>query len=519
MGHGIHHGIIRSTRHGLIHNISEYDSFTGHIGLIGDSNSVGAANYAAGTSSDTSYGVSDSVGYAPVLMRSIYATGVTDPLVLLDTTTETLRAYAAPPASNVGVEQTLGRRLYQRGISVAPIISKWAVTGSLQHTNWRADSTNPATGGNMVAQASAFFLAREAEFKRRIDCIVVNLGENDTGSSTNANPTQTDIASMVAGIRSAMGRPNLPIFYFLLNSSTSGAFTATVRAGQVAWVAADQFARGIYTDDVRLASNPHYGANGYYNLGDRAAHAVAQFFFPGRTFNLGSGPAPWLQDYGSGFTMAASPATGQPCSGPDEQDGDLQLLVVRSTSTATTYSLTTPAGFTALGSGQFESVFSTNHCTMAVYQRLVSQATLDANGGRMPVPVVDGGSATSHVARILTIRGPNKWTVSPVDLFGTGVNNANNTTCAVSSPGSTAVDNELVLVLGTTQGSSTTMSNCVNTALSDITKRWDATYAASAFFGLSLYTATKATAGALGTTTLTTSAAGNNAGVVITIKP
>lgn len=494
--------------------------FSSAIGMIGDSNCVGAANYNATGQADTGYGVSNSSGYAPVTMRSFYATGVADPLTIVDTGSVTLRAYDIPGNLNMGMEQTLARRLYQRGVSAAPLIWKWGVSGSVQHTNWRADSTSPITGGNMVAQVVAFFLAREAEFNRKLDCIVVNLGENDTSSSTNATPTATDIASMVSGIRTGLSRPQLPFFYVLVNSTTTGAFTSTVRAGQVTAIAADQYMRGIYSDDIRLASNPHYGANGYYDLGDRAAHEIIKYFWPGVSFNLETPSAiPRLQDQGAMFTSAVSPATAAPRSGPDIADGDLQLLVVTSQSTDPTYTLTTAAGFAAVNA-KFQSIFSgTNYRTMGVWWRLVDQTTLNANNGTMPNPVIDATVAATNGAVILTIRGPNKWVANPIDQLTTGANNANSTALSITGH-TTAVANEMALILCSLPGSGSTVSACTNANLTGISKRRESTITQTTTIGLAVHTAQVPASGTvIGATSITMSGAGNNVGCIITIKP
>lgn len=516
--HGVKHGSVYGTRHG---GASLYGGFTGFGLIFGDSNAVGAANFNATGQSDSGYGVSDSVGYSFATMRSLYATGVVDPLVINDTGTVTLRAYAIPGSLNMGQEQTLGRRLYQRGIAPAPIIIKWAVNGSVQHTNWRSDSTSPITGGNMLTQCIAFVKARQSEYNRTLDFAVYVLGENDTGSSTNANGTQTDMGNTIAALRAGLGNPTLPVFVMQMNTATSGAFASTVSAQQLTYIGTDPYCRGIYTSDIPLASNPHYGANGYYDLGDRVAHAVARYFFPTRNFYLpgaGSGSAPWLQDFGAGVTIGVTTATGTPRPGPDEKDGDLQLLVMSSQAIDTTYTLNTAAGFTAVAAKN-QSVFSgTNFRTMQVWWRLVDQTTLDANGGRMPCPVVDGGATPTNMARIITVRGPNKWVANPIDQYTVGANNANTTALSIAG-GTTTTANQLAIILCSVPGASQSVSACTNGSFAGITKQFDSRYAQTTTIGLALHTATIASAGAFGATSITMSGAGNNVGCILTIKP
>lgn len=522
MSFGVVHGAKHGLAHGARHNGgSVFSTFTGFGLLFGDSNAVGAANFNATGQADTGYGVSNSVGYAPVNMRSLYATGVADPLTLVDTGTVTLRAYDIPGKLNMGQEQTLGRRLYQRGIAANPVIIKWAVSGSVQHTNWRSDSTSPITGGNMLSQCINFVKARQNEYGRTLDFAVYVLGENDTSSSTNANATQTDMGNTFAALRAGLGNPTLPIFVMQMNTATTGAFASTVSSQQIAYIATDPYCRGVYTSDIPLASNPHYGANGYYDLGDRVAHAVAKYFFPTRNFYLpgaGSGSAPWLQDFGSGVTIAVTPATGTPRPGPDEKDGDLQLLVMSSQAIDTTYTLNTAAGFTAVAAKN-QSIFSgTNYRTMQVWWRLVDQATLDANGGRMPCPVVDGGATPTNLARIITIRGPNKFTVNPIDQYTVGANNGNTTALSIAG-GTTLTANQLAIILCSVPGAGASVSACTNGSFAGITKQFDSRYTQTTTIGLALHTATIASAGAFGATSITMSATGNNVGCILTIKP
>lgn len=486
--------------------------------IIGDSNAVGIANFNATGQSDSSYGVSNVTGYAPVTMNSSYATAIADPLVLNNTGTETLRAYAAPPASNMGTEQTLGRYLFQYGIASAPILVKFGVSGSTQHTHWRTDSTFPVIGGNMNAQCVSYLLAREAEFGRGIDYVVIHLGENDTSSSVNANATQADLSNIISGIRIGLGKPTLPVFLVIMNASTTGAFAATVQAGQKAYVASDQFCRGVYVDDIPLAANPHYGANGYYDVGNRVAAAIATYFYPAKTFDIwGGGAIPGYQQAGAGITTAAS-TNGIPREGPAPRDGDLELLVATSQATDTTYSLVTPNGFTAVNA-KFQSIFGgTNFRTMGVWYRLVDQATLNANNGLMPDPVVNPGTVGTTEWRIFGFRGPNKWTSNPIEQFATAANNANNTSLSIPTV-TTVAANQLVVLLCSVPQAGASVSSVVNGNLAAITKQWDGTVSQAATLGLALHTATKAAAGATGATAVTMSTAGNHVGCILTIKP
>ena len=498
--------------------------FSGMVALIGDSNAVGAANFSATGQQDSGYGVTDvnGAGYAAVQMDSQWSQSITNPVTWL-TVTGNLRAYDVGGTLNVGSEQTLGRRMVELGLHASPIINKFALSGSTQHTHWRTDSTFPNNPANLHSQMMSYLLAREAATGKRHDVIVVVLGENDTSSSTNANATQVDLGNIFDAIRSGLGRPTQLIYLIIINSSTTGANAATVISQQLAYVAADPYARAIRVDDIPLASNPHYGANGYYTVGDRIAQQINVDFFSDTPRNRGSGPAPWLEDWGSSVTIAAA-GSGTPRSGSEERDGDYQLLVVTGQSAAATYSLTTAAGFTGVcnGGAMFESVFGgTNHRSMQVWERIVTSAG-QTNNGRMPVPTVSATGVQSSVANIVTIRGPNKFTVSPLDFCSTGANNANSTALSIAG-GTTATANELVLYLTSIPATSNTgplVSTVANSNVSGITIARQSIGNQASFIGVATASGTVASAStAIGNTTVTMAAAGVNVGAALAIKP
>lgn len=502
----------------LVKHSRKKSVFTAYGILFNTSNGVGAANFNATGQSDSTYSVSDTVGFANCQMNRRYATGVTDPLVMIDVATETLRAYAAPPGLNMGAEQTLGRRLFGRGTATAPCIDTFAISGSTS-LNWRGDSTSPQSGGNACARAIAYANARKIAMGRSYDFGVMFIGENDTGSSGAANAVAANIASFTSTFRAGIGQPTLPMF-IVYNIATTGAFSSTVYSQIDTAVAADPYMRRVYVDDIALASNPHYGANGYYDVGDRIEKAVTDYRFPGQAFNL-EAPSnfPRLQDWGAAITIPAS-GSGSPRSGPDLQDGDAQILVVSSYATDSVYSLSTPAGFTTFGSGKFQSIFSgTVFRSMQIYWRLVDEATLAANNRQMPNPTVTCGTVATSETYILTFRGPNKWTSNPFDLFVTGVNNANNTALVIGG-GTTAVANELAILLCTIPGNTGSVTSCTNAALQNLTKRREALVSQSAVIGMGVHTGQIPTQGTVvGNTTYVMNGVGVNAGAFITLKP
>lgn len=491
-------------------------SFTGFGLWLGHSNIVGEANFAA-LPNDSGYGISDSVGFAGCTINEQIAQSITDPMPWVNTGTVTLRAYAAAGGANMGAEQGAGRDLYNYGICAAPVITKIAVAGSVLNTHWLPTSTFPTTPGNLYSQAITFQLAREAEFGKRTEYVVIGLGENDVSVQANANAFGANLVTLCNTLRVSLGNPTLPIFIVRTNASTTGTYLTTVTAAQNAYVAGDPYSRIVIVDDIKLAAdNVHYPAIGYISYGSRIALALKTYFKPSLVLNLSSGAVPWLQQADPGFGVNVS-GTAIPRSGMDPQDGDWEILVASTYTEGIAPTLSVAAGFTSIGT-MADSLFSGLHRTLSFWERPVTTAILNANGGRMPNPSLTFSTDRFNVARIFGFRGPNKWTVSPVDTIATGVNNANNTSCSIGS-GTTSVDNCLMAIFATTVNASGSVSSVVNASLSGITSRWDSRYATTTVLGIAMYTATKATAGAFSATTVTTSGAGVNAGAIIAIKP
>lgn len=493
--------------------------FNAILGIVGDSNAVGAANFGATGQQDTGYGVVDvnGVGYAPAQIDAQWSQSIVSPIVWL-TMTGNLRAYDIAGTLNMGSEQTLGRRLVEMGIHASPKINKFAISGSTQHTHYRTDSTFPLNGGlNLHQQMVAYLLAREATLGHPHDAIVVVLGENDCASSTNANATQTDLGNIIGGLRTGLGRPNQLVYLVVINAATTGAFASTVISQQIAYVASDSFCRAIRVDDIPLASNPHYGANGYYTIGDRIARQLNKDFYADRPRNRGVGPAPWFNDYGS-FVSLASGANGSPRAGSQEMDGDWQFLILTGQATTPSPSLVTAAGFTLVGSG--DSIFGgTNHRSMSIWERRVTAASFDANTGLMPTPTVTNGTVATSGAGIITVRGPNPWSTSPLAGFQIGANNANATTLTL--PGiTTTANNTLAVFVSSVPSNTSLVTSVTNSNVAGITIQRQSVFNQASFIGAMVATGTIATSGTVvGNTTVTASGAGNSVGFSLFINP
>jgi len=517
---GVVVGLIAALAVGLgadqLHKSSGGPTFNGLIDICCTSNGVGAANFGSTGQQDSGYGVeaTGGTGYAPAQMDSQWAQSFTTSVTWL-TQTGNLRGYDIAGNLNIGAEQSLGRAIVQLGLHASPTITKLALSGSVLNTHWIPSATTPLNSGvNLFNQYVAYLQAKELALGKSHDAIVLFIGENDTSNSTNANAFQANLGTFISGLRTALGRPTQLFYVVVINSATTGSFTSTVRTGAINYVASDPYARAIYVDDIVMASNPHYGANGYYTIGDRIARQLNRDFFsdtPRYRF-VAPTTTPQLVDRGSAVTIAAA-GSGTPRAGAEERDGDYELLVVTGQSAAATYTLTTAAGFTQIGT-TFESVFGgTNHRTMAVYERVVSTAAM-TNNGYMLLPTISATGVQSSIAEILTFRGPNKWTVSPLSSSATGANNANTTGLTIAG-GTTTANNALAIVINSIPATSTAgplATSCTNASVT-FTKRYESVGNQASFIGATVWTGPVPTSGTVvGTSTLVMGGTGVNVG-------
>lgn len=501
-------------------SIPSAQGFTGFGILWGQSNIVGFANYAAsGTSAipagDLGYAIDQPFAGATLNQNS--ATAPASPMVYnIDTGSITLQAYAAAGGNNHGLEHGLGRYL-KNHCGLTPVMCKLAVASSSIPGHWLQSSAFPASGEKLYDHWIAYGNARMAEFGRKFEYAVQLIGETDCATPARVTSAVADINTHWNAAMDAWGLGStFHIVLILIHSAQSSGDVAGYRAQQQAWAA--QWTRCGVTvidpsADVPLAADPHYGMTGYIDVGERVGVALRKQFLPTQTGNLSSGPAPWLQQASPGYTCQASPSVAKPRTGPDPKAGDIEILVAASYTAAATITLTVAAGFSQLGT-QFESVLTTNHRTLAVFTRTVDQATLDANGGRMPIPQVDCQTATLDVARIFTIRG-----ASGIDTTSQGVNNANSTALTIAG-GTTTNANCLAFIIMLTAGTTNSVSTIVNASMTNIVKQWDCKYNPGAgTVGMAVATATLTTAGAYNATSVTFAAAGVNAGMVVAFKP
>lgn len=503
-----------------------------HVEMWGQSNDVGFADFgAAGGSGDAQTG-SDAPAYllfAPCSFRQLSATAPAASgaqTYNINTGTVPLGPYAAAGGNNVGAEQSLGRNLVKYGICKRPYIGKTGVASTSIPGHWAKSPGFPTTGTTLYQQLVANWNASVAETGRNIDVIVHQIGETDANTPARVTSAVADITAIYNNLRvDVPGAANAVVVIVMINPFASlpgDGDVAGYRAQQVAYVNGDSTGLSVLVDpfDIPLRSDPHYGAGGYWSLGDRILLAIRNRLFPGKSINLGGEPFAYYQADDPGATAQVSPSNASPRGAFDERENDLQILVATSYTQASTHNLVTAAGFLPL-IAQFESVF-TNHHAMSVWYRVVKNAsmTADAAGNlRMPIPTMQFTGSTLNVTRIITIRGadPN----SPFGPLLTGANNNSNTALVIpsSSTPTTIPTNALALILIAHTGNFTAVSSVTNSTLSALTLQRDSRYNPGAgTVGLAWATG-DATGTSLNQTSIATSAASVNVGALLVINP
>jgi PKD repeat protein len=465
--------------------------------ILGDSNGVGQ-----GDTANLDNGLQLTTAYPQVQLNTRRAITVADPPTWFDQATRDLQPYSAAGSAGMGVELTLGRELYRHGYEV--FIGKIAMSG--------ADT--PDWNGFLQDHLHDYIDARVLESGHQLGAVVISLGTNDASNSTNANAFAANMTTLVASIRAQHGA-NVRVALIETPSAVGSAepFVSTVRAQALAYVASDPLAVLVPTDDIpmKVGDSRHFEANGYASIGQRAAMKLLDAFGFDRLTVTGLAPEFIGADCGLKGIGSLVPR-----SWAGAVDGDLELLVVSTGNGDIAPALSSAQGFTAVSSASFDSVFAGNHQRVAVWQRTVTQAVLDANSGVMPTPTVQDTNQ-SLAAKIFVFRGPNDTvTLGPV---GGAVNNAFNTALSLTGV-TTEADNSLVAMLVTGFSSVANAVAVTNAGLTSVAEQQDSSLSTGIDQRLiSLTTGVKSTAGATGTATVAASASAVMAGVAIALEP
>jgi hypothetical protein len=493
----------------------------GLFAFTGQSNQI-QADYNATAHSDGGYG--HGVPFANAIMSAMYnssgpAGSPAGPQTFTIIPTQLLKAAAAAGLANQGPWLQFAKYLIARGYKRVGIIL-CCISGSSERRHRGVNSGFPSVGPTVFAQWVTYILARQAEYGRKVDAVVRVDGETDAGSDPLDAPTyQQNITDDIAAWRTQLGNANLYHIICQLNAATSfGPNQAVIRAAQAAYVVSDPLSRLVNFDRFPLAFDPHYASAEQNDMGDEVGATLVDIFKPGLLPETVVGPAPKYVHASCGITSLAAPATMNPRSGPRPKSGNWEFLAVRTYSAATTIVLTDAQGFVLIASVTSSISAGTIANNLAVYGRQVDPAAYV--NGRMPVPTVSGGTATRCVSRVFECSGPAAWSASPVSANSTGANNANSTALSIASATSTA-NNQLALLFMATAAQNNFISTITNPNLVGITKHWDSSYnPGDAFIGLAFASATVPVSGTvLGATTIATSLAGVNAGILLLVTP
>lgn len=527
---GIIPGMFAGTAVGI--SASEVGNDTSPYDLVavweGQSNCIGQAD-AGATKSDSSYNHFTAFTGANMIVHYSTAPSVntSTPQTYIDLANQPLKTYANAGSSNYGPWLQYAKFLVKYGGYKKVLVIVIAVSGSSLRRHRGVNANYPSVGPIWTSFESTVTAAESAGL-RKVDIFHTVELETDAGDATDTAQAQTNMALM----RDTMRTNHNPNMFYVVNqlnaATTSGPNQAAIRAAQQAVVVpttGDPLSKSALVNNDRFpldGNDPHYGP-ATNDIGDENGFVALSLLQPGRNLNLGSGPAPWVQYFATGVTAIATPNTASPRSGAQASDGDWEYLVARSYSAATTHTLTTAAGFTLVGS--VTSTFSgTIINTVTVWERPVTTAILLANSGRMPAPVIDFGVADKNVSRIVLVRGPNKWTVSPTAGFATGANNANTTALSIPGlAGGTTTTNNLVLMFLCTAGGANGVASITGGTGSTgaaVQANSDGKYnPGNGTIGLAIASMTVPTVTTIGNTSVTFLSTGVNAGIAVYIKP
>lgn len=499
-------------------------TFDGGIGIFGQSNARGQANTSLADS-----GLSVTTPYANVQHAHQSAPSAADPPAWINVpaagTERDLQPWGAPGGAGMGIELSCGRALAEYSQCVLPLHSSTIAIAGIAISSWLPGASYPTTPPNLYAQTVTYFRERETTTGKQLKIAIWIQGESDCTTDPNAAAYESRLGTLMDQFH--IDFPNALFVVVGLNedqidgtSITTTRFN-TLRAGQQAAVAA-RSAWAIFVNPDRIPTSTdilHYNADTYWSLGNAIANAVI-VKLQGAAKNRGSGPAPWIQ-YVNEPTLwtSGSSVLSLVVRGPAaHQAGDRDFLILGSGQNESPPVLTNAAGFTLVPGASAQSQFSTTvDCYIHVYTRVADQATIDANGGRMPDPTLGSGSPTNtnKIGFIVTVRGANT-SGAAINAVQTTVNNASNTTANITGVTST-VDNCLVLYLQTTFSGSSNAASWANATLPDFAIDRDSINPMNVT--VTVGHGTKAVAGATGNVTGTRAANSTTASVCIAVAP
>lgn len=484
----------------------------------GQSNMTGRADVA-----NCDPGLGMSTTFAAVQLSQKTSDGTTNPYTFeFDTAFASLAPYRAGGSPGMGPELSMGRYLatYVPAFASNTVyVDKLAINGSGLATLWLpttpVDAVLPG-GQNLHAVDLARLAAQETVCGQRLGAYVWVQGEEDARTSNHSLAYQANLQAFYDALIAEY--PSLKFIFNKLHvdsidsSDAGGVFSANVRAGQVAFAAANPGVVMVDMDDVPLpTSDVHFAADSMVTLGNRLAEATANALYPGRNTDRVSSSAPFIQainepaSRGTGALSAANSKTA-PRIPIHEAGDDLFCVVVTATLNAAP---TTPSGWTLV-----DSVQSTNG---AVYANLYVYRKRATAAGTTAPDIADTNE--KNVALCFVVRGGAD---SPIDVTDTAKNDAYSPSALVLPSVTTTGANRLIIsIVGGWSGDPNLgLSSWTNAGLSGFAEYRDSVFNISTEgVFVAVAAGVKTAQGATGAGTATPSNVQIGAAITIAVKP
>lgn len=491
--------------------IGQHGSGIPLILMFGDSQIPGEA---ATDAADPSFDVTTTQSTTYVTFNKHYAQSAADPPTYQTDLTGGVRPYALGGVPGMGMEISIGQELTRLG--QRSVLAVFGIAGMSCAQSLPA-STYPTAPPNIWTQLVTRIHGLEASTGSLAKVALLSEGNNDGASPTDAANLATNSATLAAALRAAF--PGIAIAWIKINADTVNAAgfanMATAIANQATFFAGDPTILSIFNDDRPLQSDhAHFTADTALTVGQRFVHLA----LPALGLSEPR-PATFPAVVGWGPQTVSAGASTSPPSWGRAAAGHLEILVVASlTASGVNNALTTPTGWTLIGT----TTSTTGGVTIRAgfYRRAVDAAMIAANHG-FTAPTTVAAANSNEFSQIITIRGPsadptveasqlsvnNAFDTGPFAMTGVTTLGANRTAVVITVGFRTnATANPIALSGSNLSGISVVKNGTRDSGLSN-------------FCTIDVQTGTLAAAGATGNPSATFALATLAVGAVIAIKP
>lgn len=424
--------------------------------MFGDSQIPGEAPTDA---ADPSFTVTVTQPTTYVQFNKHYAQSAADPPTYETDLTGGVRPYTIGGTPGMGMEISIGQELTRLGQQ--SVLAVFGIAG-MSCAQALPASTYPTAPPNINSQLISRIHSIESSTGSRAKVALISLGNNDGADNTNATNLTANSATLAASLRSAF--PGIAISWIRINADTVNAagftFEATAIVSQATFFSNDTAIVSIFNDDRPLQSDhAHFTADTALTVGQRFVHLA----LPGLGLSEPR-PVAFPTVVGWGPQMFSAGTATSPPSWGRAQAADLEVLVVASlTASGANNALSTPAGWTLIGTTTSASGGATTRA--GFYQRNVDAAMIAANHS-FTAPTSVTAANTNEFSEIITIRGPNA-TVPTLEASQLSVNNAFNT--SLTDTGVTTLGSNRTIVLVTVGFRTNATANTVTVSAPGLT--------------------------------------------------